>query len=234
MWRDDRRRSDFTEALRRWQSIPNGDAMTTFAHRVTLRVGPPLGVWLLRVIGRTLRLDFHAGGAAFERARGGNPVIIAFWHDQQLMMPLFYQGKGAAALISRHRDGELIARIAARFGFGAVRGSTTRGGAPALRRLIELGRSGHDLIVTPDGPKGPRHVAKQGVVFLARATQMPIMPVAVAYSKKKSSQAGIVSRCRSSSAVEHSCSGIRFRSRRMRQPMYSLRSAVNCRRSWIG
>jgi hypothetical protein len=156
-----------------------------------LRILPSVGAWILRAIGRTLRLDFQGGGAAFERARGGQPVIIAFWHDQQLMMPLFYQGPRASALISRHRDGELIARIAARFGFEAVRGSTTRGGAAALRRLIELGRTGRDLIVTPDGPKGPRHVAKQGAVIVAQATGLPIMPVALAYSKKNSFRAGI-------------------------------------------
>ena len=69
-------------------------------------------------------------------------------------------------------------------GIEAVRGSSTRGGALALRELIRLGRSGADLVVTPDGPKGPRQVAKLGVVQLAKATGLPIVPLAFSCSKK--------------------------------------------------
>lgn len=204
--------------------------MSTLADEVKLRLVPRLGASLLRMIGRTLRLDFRAGGAALEQARASRPVIVTFWHDQQLMMPLFYQGRGASVLISRHRDGELIARILARFGMEAVRGSTTRGGPAALRRLIELGRSGRDLIVTPDGPRGPRHVAQKGAVLLARAAQLPIVPVAVAYSKKKSSRVGTDSSCRSPSAGVCSCSATRSWFPRTRRPMSLRRSAVSCRR----
>jgi lysophospholipid acyltransferase (LPLAT)-like uncharacterized protein len=94
-------------------------------------------------------------------------------------------------LISRHQDGEIIARIISRFGHRAVRGSSTRGGALALRELIRLGRSGADLVVTPDGPKGPRQVAKIGVVQLAKATGLPIVPLAFSCSKKNTLRAGI-------------------------------------------
>jgi lysophospholipid acyltransferase (LPLAT)-like uncharacterized protein len=105
-------------------------------------------------------------------------------------------------LISQHGDGEIIARIIARFGHQTVRGSSTRGGATALRALIKLGRSGWDLGVTPDGPKGPRQVAKLGVVQLAKATGLPIVPMVFACSKKNSLRAGIAtwSRIRSPGA----------------------------------
>ena len=116
--------------------------------------------------------------------REGRNIILAFWHAQQLMIPIGYRGAGAHVLISRHGDGEIIARIIARFGHEAVRGSSTRGGAGALRALIKLGRSGRDVVVTPDGPKGPRHVAKLGVIHLAKATGLPIVPLAFACSKK--------------------------------------------------
>jgi lysophospholipid acyltransferase (LPLAT)-like uncharacterized protein len=109
------------------------------------------------------------------------------------MMPLAYRGQEAHILISRHRDGELIQRIVARFGFQAIRGSSTRGGALALRQLIRLGRSGVDLVVTPDGPKGPRQVVQPGVIQLARATGLPIVPLTFSCSKKKSLGAGIAS-----------------------------------------
>lgn len=125
--------------------------------------------------------------------RQGQHIILAFWHAQQLMVPIGYRGTGANVLISQHQDGEIIARIISRFGHRAVRGSSTRGGALALRELIRLGRSGEDLVVTPDGPKGPRQVAKLGVVQLAKATGLPIVPLAFSCSKKNSSRAGIAS-----------------------------------------
>jgi lysophospholipid acyltransferase (LPLAT)-like uncharacterized protein len=123
--------------------------------------------------------------------RQGQHIILAFWHAQQLMIPTGYRGTGANVLISQHQDGEIIARIVSRFGHCAVRGSSTRGGALALRELIRLGRSGADLVVTPDGPKGPRQVAKLGVVQLAKATGLPIVPLAFGCSKKNFSRAGI-------------------------------------------
>jgi hypothetical protein len=134
------------------------------------------------------------------------------------MMPLTYRGTEAHILISQHRDGELIHRIVSRFGFRSVRGSTTRGGAAALRDLIRLGRSGVDLVITPDGPKGPRHVAQPGVVQLAQATGLPIVPLTFCCSKKNSSRAGTASWSRTRSA--EACiagaipSGCRVRRRR--------------------
>jgi lysophospholipid acyltransferase (LPLAT)-like uncharacterized protein len=154
---------------------------------------PPLGAWIIRVLRATMRVDMR-GEAELDRLyREGRHVVIAFWHAQQLLMPYAYRGKGLRVLISQHGDGEIIARIIARFGLGTVRGSSTRGGAAALRELIRLGRAGTDIAVTPDGPKGPRHVAKLGVVQLAKASELPIVPLAFACSKKNSSRAGTAS-----------------------------------------
>ncbi|NJN69653.1 MAG: lysophospholipid acyltransferase family protein [Nitrospira sp.] len=137
-----------------------------------------------------MRFETRSHEAVDTLYREGRHIILAFWHAQQLMIPFGYRGAGAHVLISRHGDGEIIARIIARFGHGAVRGSSTRGGAGALRALIKLGRSGRDVVVTPDGPKGPRHVAKLGVIHLAKATGLPIVPLAFACSKKNSLRAG--------------------------------------------
>jgi len=148
---------------------------------------PPIGAWLIRLLGKAMRIRTEGAEAVDELYRQGRRVIIAFWHGRQLMMPLTYRGAQGHVLISQHRDGELIHRIVSRFGFRSVRGSTTRGGAAALRQLIELGRSGVDLVVTPDGPKGPRQVAQIGVIHLAKATGLPIVPLTFSCSKKKSS-----------------------------------------------
>ncbi|MEC9005825.1 MAG: lysophospholipid acyltransferase family protein [Nitrospirota bacterium] len=154
-------------------------------------VVPPIGYWLIRVLGWTMHWSVQGSDRVDQLYGEGKRVIIAFWHDQQLMMPLAYRGSSAHILISQHRDGELIRRIVKGFGFGTVRGSTTRGGSTALLQLIRLGQTGEDLVVTPDGPKGPRHVVQKGVVYLAQATGLPIIPLSFACSKKKSSRAGI-------------------------------------------
>jgi lysophospholipid acyltransferase (LPLAT)-like uncharacterized protein len=176
---------------------------------LVLRFAPPLAAWMIRLIGRSLRLGTEGAehvDAVYDR---GGRIIIAFWHARQLMMPLAYRGDLAYVLISRHRDGELISRIVERFGLRSVRGSTARGGVEALRRLIRLGRSGVDLVVTPDGPRGPREVAQMGVVQLARATGLPIVPLAFGCSKKKSSRAGTGSSCPGPSAAPASSGGRR-------------------------
>lgn len=166
-----------------------------------LAVLPRFGAGVIRLLGRTMRIRTEGAERVDALHRRGQPIILAFWHAQQLMIPLGYRGAGTHILISRHRDGEIIARIVARFGHRAVRGSSTRGGTEALRELIRLGRSGADLVVTPDGPKGPRQVAKPGVIQLARATGLPIVPLAFSCSKKNSSRAGIASWSRTRSAA---------------------------------
>lgn len=154
---------------------------------------PPVGAWLIRLVGKTLHLGTRGAETVEDLYRQDRHLIIVFWHGRQLMLPLAYRGKEAYVLISQHRDGELIHRIVSRFGFRSVRGSTTRGGVAALRQLIRLGRSGADLVVTPDGPRGPRQIVQIGVIQLAKATGLPIVPLTFSCSKKKSSRAGIAS-----------------------------------------
>ncbi|HET8761356.1 MAG TPA: DUF374 domain-containing protein, partial [Nitrospiria bacterium] len=141
------------------------------------RAAPPLVAALIRAIGRTMRIETINQAAIAERWREGQGNILAFWHGRQFLLPLSYQGPGLDILISRHRDGELISRAMQSFGLSSVRGSTTRGGAVALRGLIRKGRAGRDLAVTPDGPKGPRGIAQPGVIALAKATGLPIFPL---------------------------------------------------------
>ncbi len=123
--------------------------------------------------------------------REQTPIIIAFWHGRQLLMPLAYRGKTGTILISQHRDGEIIARIMRNFGFGVIRGSTTRGGFRAVREILRAAKQRRDLIVTPDGPRGPACRVQPGVIFLAKTTGFPIVPLTFACSKKKSCRAGI-------------------------------------------
>lgn len=165
----------------------------SLANWLTLHLLPPIGAGVIRLLRLTMKIEVKDGERVDALYRQGKHIILTFWHAHQLMIPVGYRGAQANVLISRHQDGEIIARIISRFGHQAVRGSSTRGGALALRELIRIGRSGADLAVTPDGPKGPRQVAKLGVIQLAKATGLPIVPLVFSCSKKKSSRAGIAS-----------------------------------------
>jgi lysophospholipid acyltransferase (LPLAT)-like uncharacterized protein len=156
-----------------------------------LVVLPPIAAAVIRALGRSMHIESQGQEHVDALYREGRNIILAFWHAQQLMILFSYRGPSAHVLISQHQDGEIIARIIAKFGHQAVRGSSTRGGVAALRELIRIGRSGRDVAVTPDGPKGPAQVAKMGVIQLARVSKLPIIPLAFSCSKKNFSRAGI-------------------------------------------
>jgi lysophospholipid acyltransferase (LPLAT)-like uncharacterized protein len=164
-----------------------------FLNRLALAWLPSVGASIIRLLGKTMRVTIRGEQAVEDLYRDGRHIILAFWHGRQLMIPLAYHGREIHILISQHRDGELISRIMSRFGYHAVRGSSTRGGTVALRQLIKLGRSGVDLAITPDGPKGPRYVAQPGVIQIAKVTGLPILPLTFSCSKKNSSTVGIAS-----------------------------------------
>lgn len=107
------------------------------------------------------------------------PVIWVLWHNRLLIIPIIYerlyrQRKGAA-LISRSKDGALLARCIERFGGVAVRGSSSRGGAAALAEMKRKIEEGYDAYITPDGPRGPRYSLAPGVIWLAQASHAPLL-----------------------------------------------------------
>lgn len=145
--------------------------------KISLAVVPWVASGLLRAAFATLRrtdVGRHHPEGCWAK---GETVIAAFWHGRLLMMPFGYPGTPATILISQHRDGEYISRIARRLGFTVIRGSATRGGAQAFRQLVYTLRGGQHVVITPDGPKGPRHRVKSGVIELSRLSGMPILPI---------------------------------------------------------
>lgn len=111
----------------------------------------------------------------------GKPFILAFWHGRLLMMPKSWRdGTPIHMLISQHRDGQLIARTVGHFGIRTVEGSTTRGGAGALRAMLKALKAGECIGITPDGPKGPRMRASDGIVAVARMSGCPVIPATYA------------------------------------------------------
>jgi lysophospholipid acyltransferase (LPLAT)-like uncharacterized protein len=110
------------------------------------------------------------------------PRIYVFWHENMLL-PLYLRGGcDMAILISRHRDADILAEVAGHAGLECVRGSTYRGAAPAIRELLRSGRQRH-LVITPDGPRGPRRRLAQGAVYLASKLEMPIVAIGVGYDR---------------------------------------------------
>ena len=132
---------------------------------------------LYRLWMSTLRVRFLAPEKSRARIEAGEPAIFALWHEGLACTLWVCRKRGLIAMVSRHRDGELVTRLAQKFGFGAERGSSTRGGSSALRGMIERAKEGHPLAITPDGPKGPRRVAQAGALEIARRSGVPIIPV---------------------------------------------------------
>jgi lysophospholipid acyltransferase (LPLAT)-like uncharacterized protein len=144
-----------------------------------------LGFRLLQIWARTLRyeIDDRIGVV-------GKPVkenyIGALWHNRLLIFPFvlrrFLRNRRGAALISASRDGDLLADAIKRFGFDVVRGSSSRLGASAILQLTDVLASGRDVVITPDGPRGPAYELGPGIIFLAQKSGAPVVPMNMEYS----------------------------------------------------
>jgi lysophospholipid acyltransferase (LPLAT)-like uncharacterized protein len=132
----------------------------TFTERLKVRAAAALFYLAIRAVGSTLRFRVEGREHWDEAARGGALPVYTFWHDRSF-------------------DGEYIARFIQRFGYGAVRGSSSRGAVGALVELARLVRRGCPAGFSIDGPRGPRHVAKMGALLLAKKTGQPVLPFGV-------------------------------------------------------
>lgn len=142
-----------------------------------------LGTVVVPLLGSTLRFTIRTEDSLDALRRAGGRVIYAVWHGRMLGLILTQRGKGVCALVSQHRDGDYVSRIARSLGFNPVRGSPAKGGWRALKEMVREGLRGRDLAVTPDGPCGPIYRVKMGVVKLAQLTRMPIVPVGFSSSR---------------------------------------------------
>jgi lysophospholipid acyltransferase (LPLAT)-like uncharacterized protein len=138
---------------------------------------------LISLIGKTLSFETE-NWENYEKAHASNKIpIYIFWHNRIFAGTYFFRNRGIVVITSQSFDGEYIARFIRRFGYGAVRGSSTRGGVSALVELIRSMRAGLPAAFSIDGPKGPKYVAKAGACLLAKKTQNPMMPFVVETAK---------------------------------------------------
>lgn len=158
-------------------------ARRTFSlfERVKLWLISWAGYLAIALIGPTLRYSISweeppsSPDATFEK-----PVIYSFWHRAVFPATWIWRKKKIAVMVSRSFDGEYISRIIQRFGFGAVRGSSSRGGATALLGMKDVLERGESVAFTIDGPRGPKYVAKPGPVLLSKMTGLPMSAFYVA------------------------------------------------------
>ncbi len=136
-----------------------------------------LGTAFVRTLGFTLRFRVSDVEHHQELRQAGQPVIFLLWHARLLPLSYLHRRQDVVALVSEHRDGEYLARVMQRMGFGTARGSSSRGGSRGLRELVHAARAGHDLAITPDGPRGPARELKVGALTVARLTGFPLVPV---------------------------------------------------------
>jgi len=147
-------------------------------------LGPWLAYWTIKLLGRTGRFEVINPGIPKSFWERGIPFIIVFWHARLLMMHWAYRGKNVSFLISSHRDGQIIGKAGKLLGYHPIVGSTTRKGFSAFKNMIKALQNGSDMVIAPDGPKGPRQKAQIGVIELSRITGRPIVPVTFSASKK--------------------------------------------------
>jgi lysophospholipid acyltransferase (LPLAT)-like uncharacterized protein len=135
-----------------------------------------LGYRIVALLGSTLRWRTEGLEHLAAVAAGGRQPVMAFWHGRILPATYFFRRRGIVVITSENFDGEWIAGIIERFGYGTARGSTSRGGRKALLQLMRDMAAGKAAGFTVDGPRGPAGVAQAGAVWLARATGNPVLP----------------------------------------------------------
>jgi lysophospholipid acyltransferase (LPLAT)-like uncharacterized protein len=138
---------------------------------------------LIRAWMGTVRLFYRPLGPNLDPRRRGlrGRYVYCFWHEGLLLPGFQCRNRNIRVLISRHADGELIAEVCRHLGIGVVRGSSTRGGVEALLGMQRAAETSH-LAVTPDGPRGPRRHVQPGVVYLAAATGLPVVPIGIGFA----------------------------------------------------
>ena len=157
-----------------------------------LKIEGRLARWLvafgfrsLQLLARTLRYEVDDLAGIVGRPVTEN-YIGALWHNRLLVFPLvlrrFFPERQGAALISASRDGDLLTDAVQRFGYDVVRGSSSRLGASAILQLGEVLASHADVVITPDGPRGPAYELGPGIIFLAQKTGAPVLPINMEYS----------------------------------------------------
>jgi lysophospholipid acyltransferase (LPLAT)-like uncharacterized protein len=143
-----------------------------------------LGPLFILLLGKSLKIRWIGEENIKPIRERKGKVLYAFWHGRMLILSYSHRRKKNQVLISQHRDGEIIARIIERLGFGTVRGSSTQGGYKAILQMANRAKKGYDLAITPDGPKGPAFQVQPGTAYIAQKSEIPIIPITNSAQKR--------------------------------------------------
>jgi lysophospholipid acyltransferase (LPLAT)-like uncharacterized protein len=152
------------------------DWRSSAAKRAQVAAIAALGYPLINALGHTLRWRVEGLQHLDAILASGRQPIMGFWHGRILPATWYFRRRGIVVITSENFDGEWIARIIERFGYGTARGSTSRGARKAMLQLVRDMRAGKPVGFTLDGPRGPAQVAQPGAIWLARATGNPVLP----------------------------------------------------------
>lgn len=144
---------------------------------LSARAAVTLGGIALQGLGRTWRYEVRGGEHLAALRLHGRPFIFSLWHGQLLPLIWHHRNQRVAILVSEHRDGEIIARVAQSIGYRLIRGSSTRGGERALLALARELKAGAEVAVTPDGPRGPARSYAPGALIAAQRSGAAILPI---------------------------------------------------------
>jgi len=133
---------------------------------------------LINILSRSLKIEI------INKPSRKNAVYI-FWHSQMLAGWFSFREEKSAALVSQSKDGEILSTLLNKWSYKVIRGSSSKGGKEALTELIQLGKNGYNIVITPDGPRGPMNEIKNGALITAYECKIPIIPVRIEYTKKK-------------------------------------------------
>ncbi|MDQ3130467.1 MAG: lysophospholipid acyltransferase family protein [Acidobacteriota bacterium] len=158
-------------------------ARYSLRERIVIRLAGLIIYALVYLIGKTIRFEKRGWENYESIEQNGKTPILAFWHNRIFLSTYYFRHRGIIVMSSQSFDSEYIARFIQRFGFGVVRGSSTRGGVGALIEMIKLMRKGLPMGFSVDGPKGPKYVAKSGACMLAKKTQNPVVPFIIEVEK---------------------------------------------------
>jgi lysophospholipid acyltransferase (LPLAT)-like uncharacterized protein len=138
---------------------------------------------LLDLLARSWRVEVRNAEGWRSLHAAGKPQIVAFWHGEILGCAWFLRHQRITTMVSEHSDGEIIARLVARWGIDSVRGSTSRGAGRVLLQMIRLVEDGTGFAITPDGPRGPAGVPQSGALLASVRTGAPIFPIRIKASR---------------------------------------------------
>ncbi len=150
---------------------------SSFKQKILLFLIEHIGPLIIRLLGALCRYEVKGIENLTKSENAGNGVIIALWHGRMLLPVYHLRNRQISALVSLHNDGEMIARVIKKLGYITRRGSPKEGGLEGFKEILGDLKRGMTVAIMPDGPTGPRHSVRDGVIHLARLSGAPIVPI---------------------------------------------------------